>query len=244
MAILCLLGLVACAPTATRMHDFSQGKPVMAPDSLKAKATFTAIAYNGDQEKLSAVIFAAPAQRYRLELTGSLGVGAASLLWQKSGWTLLFPTEDQYLQGTGAEIRIPGTVLSGIDVHGLAGIFWGELLPAGFENSVPKVQGDLRVMEWEPRIGLLYRAVLRSDGWVVSVERREDGRAPLLVRYGEPQELAGLVVPVSATFSRAGKDFLAVTIKSVDTQATWAAGVWRLPVPKSYQLWAGGDRAD
>lgn len=241
-AILTVLVLVAC--TTGRKVSFAHGRNAgtEAPDSLKAKAHFIAIAADGTREKLSAVLFAVPRQRYRLELSGTMGISAASLLWQPTGWTLVFPTEEMYLQGQGAEIRVPGTLLSGIDVHQMAGLFWGELLPDGADGALRRLVGTDSVLEWEPRIGLRYRAVLRVDGWVKLLERFEEGREPIAVSYGAPLEMmAGRYVPASATFARGGKAFLEVVLKAADSEAEWAAGVWKLPVPDNYRVWSAGN---
>ena len=47
------------------------------------------------------MLFSVPGKRYRMELTGTLGIGVASLLWLPDGWQMVFPTEKMYMKGTG-----------------------------------------------------------------------------------------------------------------------------------------------
>ena len=235
-----LLGmlLVGCAPTARR-HDYALGNPSEAPDSLKAKATFISIAPDGSEEKLSGVLFAVPGKRYRLELSASL-VGAATLLWQEEAWTLLLPTEEKYLRGKGYEIRMAGTLLTGIDVRQMAGLFWGQLLPLDYQAAEKRAlpEGGFE-LSWEPSIGVRYLAQLDAKGWVKTVEKIQAGKPVMAVRYGEASEQEGLALPAYAVFSRDSQDFLKVEVKSVDTRAKWGSGVWRLAVPGDYSPWPG-----
>lgn len=235
-----LLGmlLAGCAPTARR-HDYALGNPSDSPDSLKAKATFISIAPDGSEEKLSGVLFAVPGKRYRLELSASL-VGAATLLWQEEAWTLLLPTEEKYLRGKGYEIRMAGTLLTGIDVRQMAGLFWGQLLPLDYQAAEkrPLPEGGFE-LSWEPSIGVRYLAQLDAKGWVKTVEKIQAGKPVMAVRYGEASGQEGLALPAYAVFSRDSQDFLKVEVKSVDTRAKWGSGVWRLAVPGDYRPWPG-----
>ena len=231
-----LLLTQACTTAPKTETPYDAEKITQAPDSLKAKASFEATNRDGSKEKLTGVIFGVPGQRYRLELSGTMGVGVASLLWNHGQWTLVFPTEEKYLKGNGERITVPGTVLSDINVHLLAGLFWGNLLPFPKEDAVIKNQG--KWLEWEPRIGMLYRAVVGEKGWVKSVETIENGKAQVRVDYGDPQSISGRWLPKWARFSRGGKQFLEVSFKDMDEKASWGSGVWKLPVPKNYRQWS------
>ncbi|MBR2057861.1 MAG: hypothetical protein IJ982_02905, partial [Fibrobacter sp.] len=59
---------VACVPEAPK------------PDSLRAKMAITLVDQNGKEQNLEAVLFSVPGKRYRMELTGPMGIGVASLL--------------------------------------------------------------------------------------------------------------------------------------------------------------------
>lgn len=237
--LLVLLVLQACTTGSKAPRTFAlQETAQTPPDSLKAKAAFVAVNPDGSRETLSGVFFGVPGKRYRLELSGTMGVSVASLLWSQDAWTLVFPTEEQYLQGKGNRISVPGTVLTDVEVHLLAALFWGDLLPFSASEALEKTTDQGKMLQWEPRIGLVYRAFLDEKGWVKKVETWEDGKAPLQVKYGAPRELAGRWVPQSAQFLRSDTLFLEVIFKDMDDKATWGSGVWRLPVPKNYQRWS------
>ena len=87
-------------------------------DSLRAKFLLTIVQKDSATGKdvaqeLDAVIFSVPGKRYRMELTGPLGIGVASLLWQEEGWQMTFPTEKLYMKGVGYMVgptRVEGAV--------------------------------------------------------------------------------------------------------------------------------------
>ena len=83
--------------------DASAGcvQEVASPDSLRAKFQLNITQENGDVQEFDAVLFSVPGKRYRLELTGPLGIGVASMLWMESGWQMVFPTEKLYVKGNG-----------------------------------------------------------------------------------------------------------------------------------------------
>jgi tetratricopeptide (TPR) repeat protein len=63
-------------------------EPAAVRDSLRAKFVLTLVDTAGKTQELDAVLFSVPGKRYRMELTGPMGVGVASLLWTESGWDI------------------------------------------------------------------------------------------------------------------------------------------------------------
>ena len=95
--ILMLVVLASCFFTACvgtkPASPLASDEPLAAPlDSLRAKMSLTLLDGNGKNRNLDAVLFSVPGKRYRMEITGPLGIGVASLLWQEEGWKMTFPT--------------------------------------------------------------------------------------------------------------------------------------------------------
>ena len=85
LVLVCLL--CACAGNKPAVDPSAQAAPAEAVklDSLRAKMAITLVDQNGKEQNLDAVLFSVPGKRYRMELTGPMGIGVASLLWQEEG---------------------------------------------------------------------------------------------------------------------------------------------------------------
>ncbi|MDR3001065.1 MAG: hypothetical protein LBU89_07360 [Fibromonadaceae bacterium] len=125
--------LISCAKKP-QVYTFPDGAKVVLPDSARVKA-MVSVSQNDVKEKLSAVLFAVPNQRYRLELSGTFGIGAASLLWKSDGWKLVFPQEERYMEGTGDCVFLP--TYGGVDIHKFSLLFLGNRVnDLACENSI------------------------------------------------------------------------------------------------------------
>ena len=103
---------------------FADGKQSVLPDSAKVKTTLS-ISKEDVRERLSAVLFAVPNERYRFELSGTFGLGAASILWKKDeGWRIVLPQKERYMEGTGDCVFVP--IYGGVDIHKFAALFFGQ----------------------------------------------------------------------------------------------------------------------
>jgi hypothetical protein len=141
-----LCALFSCTQKPEAPALSADGAP---PDSLKIKAVIS-VEQNGKTETFPAVLFAVPGKRYRLELTGPLGIGVASLLWTDSGsvdglgsWTAVFPTEDRYASGRGPCVRMAG--LPGANIHKVAALAWGGSADSlGCFGALPAFQAQIK----------------------------------------------------------------------------------------------------
>jgi len=106
-------------PNLTYFSD----KQTALPDSAKVKAVLS-VSQGSVKEKLSAVLFAVPNDKYRLELSGSLGLSAASILWKRDGWIIIYSQDERYMQGEGDCIFIP--VYGGVNIHQFSLLFFGQ----------------------------------------------------------------------------------------------------------------------
>jgi len=98
-------------------------KQTALPDSAKVKSVIS-VSQGNVKEKLSAVLFAVPNEKYRLELSGSLGLSAASILWKKDGWIIVFSQNERYMQGDGDCVFMP--VYGGVNIHQFSLLFFGQ----------------------------------------------------------------------------------------------------------------------
>jgi len=107
---------MSCAPK--QPGYFVGGKQPALPDSARVKAVLSV-----SQENLSAVLFAVPNERYRLELSGTFGLSVASILWKKDGWKVVLPQNERYMEGNGNCVSIPS--YGDVDIHKFAFLFLG-----------------------------------------------------------------------------------------------------------------------
>ncbi|MCL2282604.1 MAG: hypothetical protein FWC26_04735 [Fibromonadales bacterium] len=119
---LVLLLLASCA-SKPQTHGYFEGDKQQAlPDSAKVKATLS-VSREEVNEKLSAVLFAVPNKKYRLELSGTFGLSAASILWKDGSWKIVFPQNERYMEGVGDCVSLPG--YGDVDIHKFAILFLG-----------------------------------------------------------------------------------------------------------------------
>jgi len=119
--------LISCAPKPQSSDYFKSGKSLVLPDSARVKAVVF-VSQGDAREKLSAVLFAVPDKRYRLELSGIFGLSAASIIWKKDGWKVVFPQNERYMEGAGDCVSIPG--YGNVDIHKFAVLFFGQRVDA------------------------------------------------------------------------------------------------------------------
>ncbi|MDR2580774.1 MAG: hypothetical protein LBC85_07255 [Fibromonadaceae bacterium] len=113
---------VSCAKKPQPQTYFESEK-IALPDSARVKAMLS-VSQNNVRERLSAVLFAVPNERYRLELSGTFGLSAASILWKQDGWKVVIPQEERYMEGKGNCVSLP--VYDSVDIHKLALLFFGQ----------------------------------------------------------------------------------------------------------------------
>ena len=224
--------LVGCGPRLAKGP--AESLEIVPPDSLKAKFSIEVKDSEEGSQTLSGVLFAVPYKRYRMEFSGPMGVGVASVLWSDTGWTLTVSTQKKYAQGKGY-------VLGGFagipffDIHQVAGFFWGEALPRG--GTVDSVRSFLTAdsLEWKKiwgtgASGIPFVAVRNGDGRIVEVSQGADR-----LEFVDYAEFGTVVSPVETRVFREGDWMMTIRIKKVQTDAEWGSGTWRLPIPESYQ---------
>lgn len=204
------------------------------PDSLKAKFSIETLDSAEGSHKLSAVLFAVPYKRYRLEISGPMGLGIASLLWHDGEWTLLLPTQKAYASGKG--YLVGGYAgIPRFDIHRIAALFWGEFLPRNATvDSVKTESGPdsskVVLTFGKNALGISFR-----------MESGPDGRVRELLQGGERLEFSSAaefdvgVLPSEVRAFRNGKNVLNIRIKNVRSDASFGGGTWRLSVPERYQ---------
>lgn len=209
-------------------------------DSLRAKFLLTMVDNEGKAQELDAVLFSVPGKRYRMELTGPMGVGVASMLWQEEGWTITFPTEKLYMQGRGYMIGLlTDNSLPLVHIHQVAALFEGKLLPENFdlvesdEESPEALNDGEKVFFGKEKTGRSF-AFAKKDSNVVWLSRMgRDGKRETL-RFSEYKTFEGVETPSQIVFQRNGKDYLKIRIKKVTHNKPFSLGTWRLNVPRSF----------
>ena len=224
----------------------AEGAPT---DSLKAKFTLTIYGPEGKSNELDAVLFSVPNKRYRMELTGSLGIGVASLLWLEEGWQMVFPTEKMYMKGAGYMVGLlndPSFPL--VHIHQVAGIFDGKVLPDNFEEIsvrdslfVDSAGQDSAVIKIHETRDIFTRHYTYAEKngevlWLATLGR--DGKDEKLV-IEEYKEFNGVKTPSKISFIRNKTTFLEIRVKKVQRGKSFGSGTWRLNIPRSYQLIGG-----
>jgi hypothetical protein len=121
--ILNILLILVTFSCSTRPRSYFGDKQVALPDSAKVKAVIS-VSQGSVKEKLSAVLFAVPNEKYRLELSGTLGLSAASILWKREGWRIVFSQNERYMEGDGDCVFIP--VYGGVNIHKFSLLFFGQ----------------------------------------------------------------------------------------------------------------------
>ena len=244
-----LRGLVFLLLMACVLAGCTGGKPSTAPvaksaeapaDSLKALFSLTIYSPDGKSQDLDAVLFSVPGKRYRMELTGSLGIGVASLLWLEEGWQMVFPTEKLYVKGAGYMVGLlndPSLPL--VHIHQVAGLFEGRVIPENLEEISVRdsVLADSAVVKiHEARDALTRRyTYAEKDGEVLWLETLgRDGKTEKIV-IEEYKEFFGAKTPSKISFVRESEQFLELRVRRVTRGKSFGSGTWRLNIPRSYQ---------
>lgn len=228
-ALLAVAVLCGCAGTSASHKPEAAGgvEAVADPDSLRAKFKLTLFDKTGKEQEFDAVLFSVPGKRYRMELTGAMGIGVASVLWQEDGWQVVFPTEKMYVKGAGYMVGIfSDNTIPMVHIHQVASIFEGKLLPEGYKD-----QGDGKAVEPNGR-EFSYGREGENVAWISRAGR--DGK-PEVTRFDGFKEFEGTKLPSHVIFERNGKKYLEIQVKTVKHGQPFSLGVWRLNIPKSYQ---------
>ena len=237
---LCLAGCVG-GKQSSSVDVNAEGVPA---DSLKAKFTLTIYGQDGKSQELDAVLFSVPNKRYRMELTGSLGIGVASLLWLEEGWQMVFPTEKMYMKGAGYMVGLlndPSLPL--VHIHQVAGFFDGKVLPENLEERSQRdsLGADSSVIKIHDTRDPLTRHYTYAEKngevlWLATLGR--DGKDEKLV-IEEYREFNGVKTPSRISFIRDETTFLEIRVRKVQRGKPFGSGTWRLNIPRSYQLIGG-----
>lgn len=199
-------------------------------DSLRAKFVLTLTEQNGQTRNLDAVLFSVPGKRYRMELTGPMGIGVASLLWTEDGWTMTFPTEKLYMKGNGYMIGLlMDNSIPLVHIHQVANLFNGKLLPESFEIEEERDQ----VFYAKETSGRSF-SFAKKDSTVEWLSRMGRDGKPETMHFLEYATFEGVVTPSKIVFQRGGKDYLEIKVKRVTRNKPFSLGVWHLNVPRSF----------
>jgi hypothetical protein len=238
LVLLSLCVLVGCAGKKPVVEPAAAVDSVQeAPrDSLRAKFLLT-IYEEGKTQELDAVIFSVPGKRYRMELTGPLGIGVASLLWQEEGWQMTFPTEKLYMKGVGYMVGLLNNdALPMVHIHQVADIFDGRLLPEGYEEVAPpedstRVEGVIYARE---KMGRAFRFAKEGEH-VAWISRMGRGGKTETIHFNDFKEFEGVETPSNIIFELDGVKFLEIKIKKIARNKSFSSGTWRLNIPKSFK---------
>ncbi len=204
-------------------------------DSLRAKFQLKIMAEEGKVQEFDAVLFSVPGKRYRLELTGPLGIGVASMLWQESGWQMVFPTEKLYVKGNGYMVGLLNDAsLPLVHIHQIAALFEGILLPEKITKEWSGDSAGVPVTRAKESTGRLF-TYNESEGHVNWILRQGRDGKPEKISFSEFGTFDGYDVPKSIRFERDGKMFLDIRVKKVTRGKSFSLGTWRLNIPKSFK---------
>jgi len=194
-------------------------EPAAVRDSLRAKFVLTLVDTAGKTQELDAVLFSVPGKRYRMELTGPMGVGVASLLWTESGWDIVVLNNDGVLM---------------VPIHQVADLFDGILVPERMSVLEELDSAGFHVVKGKAASGMNF-TYGQKDGQVAWLSRAGvDGR-PEILRYSDFRTFENVPTPEFIVFERDGKMFLKIRIKKVTRGKAFSPGTWRLNIPKSYK---------
>lgn len=244
--LLLVLALFLTGCTGRKPATDPAPQNVEAPaDSLKALFSLTIYSPDGKSQDLDAVLFSVPNKRYRMELTGSLGIGVASLLWLPEGWQMVFPTEKMYMKGAGYMVGLlndPSLPL--VHIHQVAGLFDGRVVPENLEEVSVRDSVILGAADSDSSVVKIHEArdvltrrytYAEKDGevlWLQTLGR--DGKDEMLV-IEEYKEFKGVKTPSKISFVRDSTTFLKLQVRRVTRGKSFGSGTWRLNIPRSYQ---------
>ena len=213
----------ACAPEAPKL------------DSLRAKMAITLVDENGKEQNLDAVLFSVPRLRYRMEFTGPMGIGVASMLWTEEGWTMTFPTEKLYMKGAGYMVGLFNAAnIPMVNIHQIAGFFDGEYMPEGTKPVSERDSAGLKLVEADDAMGIRLTYAVR-DGQVEWISKKGRDGKPEVLKFLDYRQFEGKTLAEKIVFERDGKMFLTMRLKKVPHGKPFSLGTWRLKVPASYK---------
>lgn len=232
LMLVALAMLAGCAGgKKTELVNNTPAAKVEVPqDSLRAKFVLTLVGSDGKPQDLDAVLFSVPGKRYRMELTGPMGIGVASMLWTEEGWTMTFPTEKLYMKGNGYMVGLlTDNSLPLVHIHQVANLFDGKLLPDSYEVVEEKDQ----VIFAKEKSGRSF-SFAKQDSLVTWLSRTGRDGKPETLQFKEYKTFEGVETPSIIVFQRDGTDYLSIRIKKVTRNKPFSLGTWRLNVPKSF----------
>ena len=209
--------------------------PEVKPDSLRAKMAITLVDDNGKEQNLDAVLFSVPHKRYRMEFTGPMGIGVASMLWTEEGWTMTFPTEKLYMKGRGYMVGLFNAAnIPMVNIHQIAGFFDGEYMPEGAKLVSERDSAGLKLVEADDAMGVRLTYAVR-DGQVEWISKKGRDGKPEVLKFMDYRQFEGRTLAGKIVFERDGKMFLEMRLKKVTHGKSFSYGTWRLKVPSSYK---------
>ena len=213
----------ACAPEAPKL------------DSLRAKMAITLVDQNGKEQNLDAVLFSVPGKRYRMELTGPMGIGVASMLWTEEGWTMTFPTEKLYMKGRGYMVGLFGEPsIPTVNIHQIAGFFDGIYVPANVETVARRDSAGMELVDAKDPMGLRF-TYAKQDDMVLWISRVAPDGKPEVLNFLEYREFEGRLLASRILVERGGAKYLEIRVKKITHGKPFSPGTWRLTVPRSYK---------
>ncbi|MDR1760470.1 MAG: DUF4292 domain-containing protein [Fibrobacter sp.] len=230
-----ILLFASCATRSEKLLAENGSASLALTDSLKIKMDFEFKTPEGKTENLSGMLFAVLGARYRLELSTTFGISVASLLWNSGNWAVAFPTEKFYYQGSGNRIDLDGN-FPPVDIHELASLFWGDVSERLKDTIAVTVDSSLSQVTVSGRDDQKQIQKVTRDfkGRILSVETlglRGDER----IHFQEWKAFETLWFPSKVELYQEGENFLTLKIKNVVKNASWGAGIWKLPIPESYE---------
>lgn len=228
--------LVGCAGSKPAVQpDAATPDAVPVPDSLRVKMAVTLVDENGKEQNLDAVLFSVPGMRYRMEFTGPMGIGVASMLWTEEGWTMVFPTEKLYMAGRGYMVGLFNSPsIPTVNIHQVAGFFDGVYVPAGMETLARRDSAGVELVEAKDPMGLHF-TYAKQDSSVLWISRQGPDGKPEVVKFLDYREFEGRPLASRIVVERGGTKYLEMRIKKVTHGKPFSLGVWRLKVPQSYK---------
>ena len=234
LVLVCLLS--GCAGNKPSVNTSAQVVPAEVKlDSLRAKMAITLVDENGKEQNLDAVLFSVPRLRYRMEFTGPMGIGVASMLWTEEGWTMTFPTEKLYMKGRGYMVGLFNAAnIPMVNIHQIAGFFDGEYMPEGTKPVSERDSAGLKLVEADDAMGIRLTYAVR-DGRVEWISKKGRDGKPEVLKFLDYRQFEGKTLAEKIVFERDGKMFLTMRLKKVTHGKPFSLGTWRLKVPASYK---------
>lgn len=188
-------------------------------DSLRASFSMEFQNGEGSWQQFSAVLFSVPGKRYRIELSGPMGIGVASLLWTDSLWSIVFPTERSYLQGNGYLVGVIGSSdFPLVNIHQVASFFEQKILPDSYQEISVIDSASGKIIKALDGAGMNFSFYQKQE----KVLWLEKGSERIWFRWPE------------ILVQKNGNDYLKIKVKKVRQDVTWNASIWRLSIPVTY----------